>query len=81
MLSRLVDSYRKNRSSSGWFAGTALRTPSAVQAARSTISQNSVNGHLQRRRPEVKAVKEFEKHSEDITSGFARVYRLLRTRA
>ena len=41
--------YRKNRSSSGLFAGTALRTPSAVQAARSIISQNSVNDHCQRR--------------------------------
>ena len=50
-LSRPVDSYRKNRSSSDWFAGTALRTPSTVQAARSTISQNSVNGQFQRRRP------------------------------
>ena len=46
-----MDSYRKNRSSSGWFAGTALRTLSAVQAARSVISQNSVNEQCQRRRP------------------------------
>jgi uncharacterized protein YegL len=54
-----VDSYRKNRSSSGWFAGTALRTPSAVKAARGIISQNSVNGHLQRRR------RESEHHPDD----------------
>jgi hypothetical protein len=43
-VSRSV-SYRLNRSSSERFAGTALRTPSAVQTARVTISQNSVNGH------------------------------------
>jgi hypothetical protein len=43
--------YRMNRSSRGWFAGTALRTPRAVQTARVNISQNSENGHHQRWRP------------------------------